>query len=63
VPVRNHEEPTLTACKAFVDCVRNKKQPFANVDVGFGSAMTSSIGKRAFAEGRTMKVPQLKRPS
>jgi predicted dehydrogenase len=63
VPVRNHEEPTLTACKAFVECVRNKKQPFANVDVGFGSAMTCSIGKRAFADGRTIKVPQLKRPS
>lgn len=63
VPVRNHEEPTLTACKSFVDCVRNKKQPFANVDVGFGSAMSCSIGKRAFAEGRTMKVPQLRRPS
>ena len=63
VPVRNHEEPPLTACKAFAECVRNKKQSFANVDVGFGSAMTCSIGKRAFADGRSMKVPQLKRPS
>lgn len=63
VPVRNREEPTLTACKSFVECVRSKKQPFANVDVGFESAMACSIGKRAFADGRAMKVPQLKRQS
>ncbi len=63
VPVRNREEPTLTACKSFVECVRNKQQPFANVDVGFGSAMPCSIGKRAFADGRAMKIPQLKRLS
>jgi predicted dehydrogenase len=63
VPVRNSEEPTLTACKAFAESVRTKKQPFADVEVGYGSAMTCSIGKRAFAEGRTMKVPQLKQPS
>jgi predicted dehydrogenase len=63
VPVRIKEEPTLTACKSFVECVRNKQQPFANADVGFRSAMPCSIGKRAFAEGRMMKIPQLKRPS
>jgi predicted dehydrogenase len=59
VPVRNREDPTLTACKSFVECVRSKQQPFANVDVGFGSAMACSIGKRAFADGRLAKVPQL----
>jgi predicted dehydrogenase len=59
VPVRNREDPTLTACKSFVECVRSKQQPFANVDVGFGSAMACSIGKRAFADGRLAKIPQL----
>ncbi|HZC43094.1 MAG TPA: gfo/Idh/MocA family oxidoreductase, partial [Acidobacteriaceae bacterium] len=63
VPVRNREEPTLTACRSFIECVRTKQQPFANVEVGFGSAMPCSIGKQAFVEGRVMKIPQLKRPS
>lgn len=63
VPIRNHEEPTLTACKSFIECVRTKQQPFANAEVGFRSAMPCSIGKHAFAEGRVMKIPQLKRPS
>ncbi len=60
VPIKNREEPTLTACKAFVECVRTRQQPFANADVGFGSAMPCSIGKLAFVEGRAMKIPQLK---
>jgi len=63
VPIRNHEEPTLTACKSFIECVRTRRQPFANAEVGFRSAMPCSIGKQAFAEGRLMKIPQLKRPS
>lgn len=63
VPIRDSEEPTLTACKSFVECVRNNQQPFANADVGFRSAMPCSIGKRAFADGRVMKIPQLKRLS
>lgn len=60
VPIRNSGEPTLTACKSFIECVRKKQQPFANADVGFRSAMPCSIGKHAFAEGRMMKIPQLK---
>jgi predicted dehydrogenase len=59
VPVRSHEEPTLTACKSFIECVRNKRQPFANVEVGFKSSMACSIGKHAVREQRTMKIPQL----
>ncbi len=53
------EEPTLTACKSFIDCVRTKKQPFANADVGFRSALACSIGKQALIEQRVMKIPQL----
>ena len=54
------EDATLTACESFVTCVRNKQQPFANVDVGFGSGIACSIGKQALAEGSVVKVPQLK---
>ena len=53
------EEPTLTACKAFIESVRTKQQPFANADVGFRSAMACSIGKHAVMEGRLRKIPQL----
>jgi predicted dehydrogenase len=60
VPVSNKEDPTLTACKSFVECVRNKTQPFANAAVGYQSAVACSIGKQAFLEGRVMKIPQLK---
>lgn len=54
------EDATLTACGSFVDCVRNKKQPFANVDVGFGSGIACSIGKQALVEGSILKIPQLR---
>jgi predicted dehydrogenase len=55
------EDATLTACGAFIQCVRNRQQPFANVDVGFGSGIACSIGKQAVVEGRTLKVPPRKR--
>ncbi len=28
------EDPTLTACRAFIECVRTKQQPVANARVG-----------------------------
>jgi predicted dehydrogenase len=59
VPVRNKEDATLTACRSFVECVRNKRRPFANADVGFKAAIACSIGKQAFLEGRVTKIPQL----
>ncbi len=60
MPVRNNEEPTLTARKSFVECVRTQQQPFAKANVGFQSAMACSIEKHAFIEGHVMKIPQLK---
>ncbi|MHB8302343.1 MAG: Gfo/Idh/MocA family protein [Acidobacteriaceae bacterium] len=55
----HEEDPTLTACRSFIDCVREKRQPFANVDVGFKSGMACSVGKHAVIEGRMMDLPQL----
>ena len=60
VPIRNNEEPTLTACKSFIECVRAKQQPFASAEVGFKSAMACSVGKHAVREQRMIKVPQFK---
>lgn len=55
-----NEDPTLTACRSFIQCVRTKQQPLANVEVGFGSAMAVSIGKHAVDDGMLEKIPQLK---
>ncbi len=54
------EDPTLTACRSFVQCVRTKTQPFADVHVGFGAAMPCTIGKNAVFEGVMKDVPQMK---
>ncbi len=59
VNMKRDEDPTLTACKSFMECVRNKQQPFANVDVGFRSAIACSVGRQAMYEGREAKIPQL----
>jgi len=59
--MKKEEDPTLTACKAFIQSVRTRKQPFANVDVGYGSGIACSIGRQAIFEGRVATLPQLKR--
>jgi len=53
------ESPTLTACKSFIECVRQKKQPFADVNAGYGSGMTCAVGKTAVREARQIQIPQL----
>jgi hypothetical protein len=57
--MKQGEDPTLTACKSFMECVRKKKQPFANVDVGYKSAIACSIGRHAMYEGHLATIPQL----
>ena len=54
------EDATLTACKSFIQCVRTRQQPFANVDVGFGSGIACSIGKHALRHEQKLQIPQLK---
>ncbi|MHB1675145.1 MAG: Gfo/Idh/MocA family protein [Acidobacteriaceae bacterium] len=53
-------DATRTACGSFVECVRNKQQPFANVDVGFGSGIACSTGRQALYEERVMKIPAIR---
>lgn len=54
------EVPTLTACKSFIQCVRDRKRPFADVDAGFGSGMPVAIGTPILREGPSTRIPQLK---
>jgi predicted dehydrogenase len=51
------EEPTLNACKAFLECVRTKKRPFADVQVGYAAAMAITMGSRAMEEMRAIEIP------
>lgn len=53
------EIPTLEACKSFIDCVRNKKQPFAGITAGYGSGIACAVGKTAVREARQMPLPPL----
>ena len=55
------EDSTLAACRSFIQCVRAKQQPLANVEIGFGSGMAVSIGKHAVVEGRMKDIPQLRK--
>jgi predicted dehydrogenase len=53
------EDPTLTACRSFIECVRAKQQPLANARVGYGAAIAAAIANRAVYEEQGIAVPAL----
>jgi hypothetical protein len=59
LPVTVKEDPTLTACRDFVECVRSKRQPRADARVGYGSAVAAAIANRAVYEEQGMTIPGL----
>jgi predicted dehydrogenase len=59
VAVANPEDPTLSACRSFVECVRSGRKPFADVRVGFGSGIACSTGRTALYEDHAEPIPQL----
>jgi predicted dehydrogenase len=59
VTFNSEEDPTLTACHDFIQCVREKRKPLANAETGFRSAIACAVGKEALKSGRTMNLPQL----
>jgi predicted dehydrogenase len=57
--MKREEDATLTACRAFIECVREKRQPIADVHVGFCSGVACAVGKRALESGQVVHLPQL----
>jgi len=51
----NEAEPTALHTKNFVDCVRARKEPFANIDVGCRSTVVPLIGNIAAKTGQKLK--------
>lgn len=57
LPVPSAEDPTLSACRSFIHCVRTREQPIANAHIGFGSAMASSIASKAVRTEEPQNIP------
>ena len=55
--VTQSEEPTLTAIRSFIECVRTKAQPAANVHVGYASAISAAYANKAIQSGQREKIP------
>ena len=58
VKVAVHEEPTLTALRSFTDRVRNRRQPLADAQVGFGSGVAIAIAKDAVFTEQLTPIPK-----
>ena len=52
---RPREDPTLTACRAFINCVRAGRQPVANAHVDFASGVAAAVANKAV----NLEEPQL----
>ena len=51
----NEDEPTPLHTRYFVDSVRSRKDPFANIEVGTRATIISCIGNVAYWTGRKLK--------
>ncbi len=51
----NEDEPTPLHVKNFVDFVRARKEPFANIEVGVRATTVGCIGNVAYWTGRKLK--------
>lgn len=50
------EDPTATACRAFIDCVRTGKKPIADARVGMGSALGVIVANQSLSEKRELEI-------
>ncbi|HUB31621.1 MAG TPA: Gfo/Idh/MocA family oxidoreductase [Bryobacteraceae bacterium] len=52
---KNEDEPTPLHTKNFVDCVRSREEPFANIEVGVRATAVACMGNVAYWTGRKLK--------
>ncbi|HUB81594.1 MAG TPA: Gfo/Idh/MocA family oxidoreductase [Bryobacteraceae bacterium] len=52
---RNEDEPTPLHARYFVDCVRSRKEPSANIEVGVRATAVACMGNVAAWTGRKLK--------
>jgi hypothetical protein len=50
------EDPTATACRAFIDCIRTGKKPVADARVGLGSALGVIVANQSLHEKREIDI-------
>lgn len=53
------EDPTLASLRAFVQSVRTRQKPLADLHVGYASAIATSIGNQALLQENTLAIPKL----
>jgi predicted dehydrogenase len=52
------EDPTVSACRAFVECVRTGTRPVADVHVGLGSALGVVVANESIKARRELEIPR-----
>jgi predicted dehydrogenase len=57
------EDPTLASLRSFIECVRTRQRPFADVYVGYASAIATSIGNQALVEDNVLAIPKADYPA
>jgi len=52
------EDPTATACKAFIECIRTGQRPIADVHAGLGSALAVVVANASISARRELEIPR-----
>jgi predicted dehydrogenase len=55
VPVT--EDPTATACRSFIECIRTGQQPIANAQAGLRAALAVVVANQSLKEKRELEIP------
>jgi predicted dehydrogenase len=55
VPV--HEDPTQTACRSFIECIRTGQKPAADVHAGHGAALAVVVANESIRARRELEIP------
>jgi hypothetical protein len=48
----SNDPSTIAQCRDFLDCVRSRRRPVSDIEIGFHSTLPCLLGLRAIREGR-----------